>query len=110
MALIKDESDKFEKYQDAFQHELVEIIKFALADAGIPNAQAKNATNNIAFAIAGFFDGGGDYCFIKDDEFRPLLAFERKEEPDVLYYSSGGAMHETVAEHVDYAYRHSLGL
>jgi len=110
MALIKDESDKFEKYQDVFQHELVAIIKLALTDAGIPNAQAKNATNDIAFAISSFFDGCGDYCFIKDDEFRPLLAFERKAEPSVLYYSPGGAMHEKVEEHVDYAYRHSLGL
>jgi hypothetical protein len=110
MALIKDDSDKFEKYQDAFLHELVGIVRFALADAGIPHAQAKDVTADVTFAVASFLDGGGDYCFIKDDEFRPHLAFERKDEPNVLYCSSGGAMHETVEDHVDYAYRHSLGV
>ncbi len=110
MALIKDEPVKFEKYQDKFIQELVGIVRFALGDAGLPNAQAKKVTADVTFAIASFFDGGGDYCFIKDDEFRPLLAFERKDEPRVLYYSSGGAMHEMVEDQVDYAYRHSLGL
>lgn len=110
MALIKDESAKFEKYQDKFVQDLVEVVRLALKDADLPNAQAKNVTADVTFAVTSFFDGSGDYCFIKDDEFRPLLAFERKDEPNVLYYSSGGAMHETVEDQVDYAYRHSLGL
>lgn len=110
MTLIRNEPEKFEKYQDVFIQELIGIVKIALADSEISGSQAKNLSNDIVFAIASFFDGGGDYCFIKDDEFLPRLAFERKGEPDVLYYSSGGAMHEIVEEHVDYAFRHSLGV
>jgi hypothetical protein len=41
------------------------------------------------------------------DEFRPVLAFERRGEPETLYFCSGGLLHELVDEAVDLAFKWS---
>jgi hypothetical protein len=108
MAVIKDAPDKFEKYQSVFVQELIGIVKIALADSNIAGLKAKPLSSDIAFAIASFLDGGGDYCFIKDDEFRPVIAFKRKGEDNSLCYSEGGAMHEEIDGQIDFAFKHSI--
>jgi hypothetical protein len=65
MPTIKQDEAKFSAYQEVFVQELVGIVKVALADSNVKrSAEAKQLTNDIAFAVAAFFDGGGDDCSV----------------------------------------------
>lgn len=107
MPTIKQDEAKFSAYQEAFVQELVGIVKIALEDSNLRGAEAKQLANDVAFAVAAFFDGGGDDCSVGDDEFRPVLTFERREEPETLYFCSGGVLHDLVDEAVDQAFKWS---
>lgn len=99
MSTIKQDETKIAAYQDAFAKELIGLVKIALADSTLPKEEIKRLTNDVAFGVAAYFDGAGDYSVAKGgDEFRPILAFQRKEEPEVLYFCPGGVLHELVEE------------
>lgn len=99
MVIVKLDDNRREIYQQAFMQEVLGIIRIALEDGHLNKDQVAQLSNDIAFGIGAYFDGGGDYTLVKGgDEFRPILAFRRKEESNTLYYCSGGILHELVGE------------
>src|SRR5574340_740711 len=99
MKIVKQDEHRCDVYQQAFMQEVHGIIRIALEDGQLKKDQVTQLTNDVAFGIGAYFDGGGDYTVAKGgDEFRPILAFQRKEEPEAVYFCSGGVLHELVDE------------
>ncbi len=99
MLKVKQDKDRCEVYQQAFMEELLGIIRIALEDGHLNKELVTQLTNDVAFGIGAYFDGGGDHTQAKGgEEFRPILTFQRKEEPGTLYFCPDGVLHELVDE------------
>jgi hypothetical protein len=107
MPLQRDD-EVFDERQACYSYEMIATIHQALAAAGLPPAQARQLTGDIAFALAAQLDGITRMEY-DGQRIRPVITFvpehvlesDSNSEPTLLYSGSGSALHEYVYGNLD---------
>lgn len=88
--------EKFEELQEILVREIIEQIRFKLAQGGISGDQLRDLTGEIAFSVASTID---DQANIEQDglEVHPYLAFIGKEQ-EIIHCGENSFAHEFVAD------------
>lgn len=88
--------EKFEQLQEILVREIIEQIRFKLAQGGISGDQLRELTGEIAFSVTSTIDGQAN---IEDDgvTVRPYVAFIGDEE-EIIHCGENSFGHEYVAD------------
>lgn len=88
--------EKFEQLQEILVREIIEQIRFKLAQGGISGDQLRDLTGEIAFSVASTID---DQANIERDglEVHPYLAFIGQEQ-EIIHCGENSFAHEFVAD------------
>ena len=90
------DAEKFEQSQEAFVHEVLEQVRFKLAQGGITGDQLRDLTGEIGFSVTSTIDG---QAMIEHDgaPVHPHLSFIG-EEGEVIHCGENSYAHELVAD------------
>jgi hypothetical protein len=88
--------EKFEELQEILVREIIEQIRFKLAQGGITGDKLQELTGEIAFSVTSTID---DHANIEQDglEVHPYLAFIGKEQ-EIIHCGENAYGHEFVAD------------
>jgi hypothetical protein len=88
--------EKFEQLQEILVREIIEQIRFKLAQGGISGDQLRELTGEIAFSVTSTIDGQAN---IEEDgvAVRPYMAFIGDEE-EIIHCGENSFGHEYVAD------------
>ncbi len=88
--------EKFGQFQEAFVREIIEQVRFKLAQGGVSGDQLRELTGEIAFSVTSTID---NQAMIEHDgtPVHPHLAFIG-EEGEVIHCGENSFAHELVAD------------
>jgi hypothetical protein len=87
--------ETFDKYQKAFIREIIEQIRFKLAEAGYRGDEVRDLTGEIAFSVASSIDDTA-MIEVEGTDIHPYITF-RTEDDQLLHCGEKSYMHEYVA-------------
>ena len=93
------DAEKFEELQEIFVREIIEQIRFKLAQGGITGNKLKDLTLEIAFSVTSTLD---DQANIESDgtEVHPYLAFIGPEN-EIIHCGENAYGHEFVSSLIE---------